>query len=169
MKFLGHYNDEDGNTYEMYQATPDGNCLPYAVNGSNDFQKMITTRNGAAQYIELNRVHYEDVFDEIDQVIAQFRNVGTPLGHEFLQVFADWTGDTIVLYVTGTRTRHTFTPSAEFDSASPSGETRFVIYNNVDHHDGLRLINTDDEIGLVGNENSDESDDDDDNYIWRHL
>jgi len=143
MKLLGRYKDEYGTTFQKYQATPDGNCLPYAVNGSNDFQKMIETRNGAAQYIELNRVHYEDVFDDIVKVIADIRKVNAPLGNEFLQVFADWTGDTIISYVSveGDVDRiFTFTPSKKFDSASPSGETRFVIYNNVNHHDGLRLI-----------------------------
>jgi hypothetical protein len=35
-------------------------------------------------------------------------------------------------------------------------------------HDGLRLID-DDEIGLVGNENTDESGDDDIDHLWRHV
>jgi hypothetical protein len=164
MKFYGHYKDEYGNTYEMYQATPDGNCLLYAVNGSNDFQKMMNTRHGAANYIELHRSHYEKFFPNIDKVINDIRKVNAPLGHEFLQVIADWTGDTVIVHVIGVDKVYTFTPSSEFESANPSKEKRFVIYNNVDHHDGLRLINTDDEIGLVGNENSDKnkSDDDDD-------
>jgi len=141
------FNAPDGRRYTIEPTLGDGDCVFRGLNGNGSSAGATQVRRQIAKQLIQHEEHYRPLIEEagersFDQLVDEMMTTGTYAGHEALQVFADKTGDDVVVYVDGQSIDYIrrFSPSPNApDSvcAERTGNERFLLYNNHDHYDIL--------------------------------
>ena len=154
----------DHTTYDVHDCEGDGNCLPYALNGSNDTLRMILLRDYVAHHVRANADVYN--LHGLGDELHDLTTAGAWAGELFLQSFSDAFGHTIIVHHMDGGEPNVFQPSAPFQ-ANATGVVFKVLFNNVHY---ARLVerqpaedeSSDDEESEDGSfEGEDGSDDED--------
>ena len=160
------YRDVDGKELFVHKANGDGDCLFHSLNRNNSSEDAKALRNHLVQQMLSNRAHYENILgSRYSDVLLQVVNTGEACGDEAIQLFVDTTGYYVLVFVAGASSEYTrvFSPSdddPDFVSARPTGETLYLLYDNINHYDFL-LPADDEEDDSDDEEGGDQKDEDD--------